>query len=72
MLGVVDASPAPEPATGRERGSAHDARRPDVAEDAALVAEPVHQPGLLQQVVELSPVLVGNLFADVGDQAFDI
>ena len=33
--------PRPRPAAGRERGAAHDPRRPDVAVDAALVAEPV-------------------------------
>jgi hypothetical protein len=43
MLGVVDAALALEPATSRDRGAAHDARCPDVAEDAPFVAQAVHE-----------------------------
>ncbi len=46
-----------DPATGGEHGTAHDARGPDVAEDAALVAQPVHQARLAEQLVELRAVL---------------
>ena len=72
VLGVVHAALALEPATGREHGAAHDARRPDVAEDAALVAQPVHEARLAEQLVELGAVLVGDLRADAGDVRVDI
>ena len=48
----------------REHGPAHQPRRPDVAEHAALVAEPVGQPGLAEQLVELAAMLLGDLAAD--------
>ena len=69
VLGVVDAALGREPATGRERRAAHDPRRPDVAEDAAFVAQAVHEARLAEQLVELRAVLLGHLRADVGDAA---
>ena len=59
------------PAASQDRPS-HQPRRPDVAVDAALVAEPVGQPGLSEQLVELGPVLLGNLAAHVGDALIDV
>ena len=55
---------AASPAAGRERGAAHDPRGPDVAVDAALVAQPVQQPRLAEELVELVLVLRGHLGAD--------
>ena len=60
----------PLPASRRpplERGAPHDPGGPDVAVDAALVAEPVHQPRLAQQLVELRSMLLGHLRTDLGD-----
>ena len=58
--------PAPRPGAGGERGAPHETGRPDVAEHAALVAQPVHEAGLAEQLVELGPVLLGHLRADLG------
>ena len=72
VLGVVDPALVRDPAAGGERGTAHDARRPDVAEHAALVAQAVHQARLAEQLVELGAVLVGHLRADAGDARVDV
>ena len=50
-----------EPAPAGEHGAAHQPGGPDVAEDTALVADPVRQPRLPEQLVELRPMLFGNL-----------
>ena len=63
MLGLVDAAPRCEPTSRREYRAAHDARRPDVAEHTTLVADPVGEPRLAEQLVEFRPVLVGDLVA---------
>ena len=52
-----------EPPTGRERGAAHEPRRPDVAVHAALVAQAVHEARLAEELVELVAVLLGHLRA---------
>ena len=72
VLGVVDPARALEAAAGRERGTAHDAGRPDVAEHAPFVAEAVHQTRFADQLVELRAVLVGYLPADVGNARVDL
>ncbi len=53
------------PPTGGERGAAHEARRPDVAVDAALVAQAIHEARLAEDLVELLAVLLGHLRADL-------
>jgi hypothetical protein len=70
MSGVVDPPLASESAAGRERGPPHEPGGPDVAEHATLVADRVGQPRLLEQLVELRPMLLGHLRAHVGDPAF--
>ena len=72
VLDVVDPSGCQSPAAPRERGASHDARRPDVAVDPALVADAVGQPGFFQQLVELGSVPVGHLPAYVGDLVLDV
>ena len=72
VLGVVDPALVLEAAAGRERGPAHDAGRPDVAEHAPFVAEAVHQTRFAEQLVELRAVLVGYLPADVGNARVDV
>ena len=67
MLGIVDPTRGGEPAAAGQHGAPGDARGPDVAEDAALVADPVHQQRLGDQLVELGSVLLGDLLADLGD-----
>ena len=66
--GSCDAPAAREPATGGERGAAHQPRRPDVAVDPRSSRSRYVQPGLAEQLVELGAVLLGDLAADVGDQ----
>ena len=70
--GVVDAPARGQPAAGRERGAAHEPRGPDVAVDAALVAEAVVEARLAEQLVELRLVLRGHLGADFGDAGLDV
>ena len=57
-----------DPTSGRERGAAHEARRPDVAVDAALVAQPVDEARLAEELVELVAVLLRHLRADLGGE----
>ena len=61
VLGVLEPACGGEPAAGGQRGAAHDPGRPDVAVDAALVADLVGQPRLVEQLVELRPMLLGHL-----------
>ena len=56
----------------RHGGPAHDPRGPDVAEDPALVADPVCQPSFFEELVELAPMLRGDLAADLGDPFADV
>ena len=72
MLGVVHRAPLDQTAAAGHGRSPHDPRRPDVAEHAALVADGGHQPRLVDQFVELGPVLVGYLPAHVGDLLLDL
>ena len=72
VLGVVDPTLGRQPATCTHHRSSHDAGRPDVAEHAALVTDPVHQPRFLEQIVELGSMLVRYLPADFGDAHFHI
>ena len=69
---LVDLPPLGDAAPALEHRPAHQAGRPDVAEDAALVAQPVGQPCLAEQLVELGPMLLGHLAADVGDRRLDV
>ena len=55
VLGGGDAAAAGDPPASREGGAPHEARGPDVAVDAALVAEAVGEAGLAEQFVELAP-----------------
>jgi hypothetical protein len=71
VLGTVDATRSSQSASRRQNCTSCDARCPDVAEYAALVADPVHQPRLSDQSVELSPVLFWYLLADGGDPLVD-
>ena len=59
------------PASGKG-GAPHEARGPDVAVDAALVAEAVGEAGLAEQLVELVPVRGGDLGADFGNAGVDV
>ena len=67
VVRFVDPPLGGEPAARRERCAPHDPGGPDVAEDAALVADPVHQARLVEQFVELRAMLLGHLGADVRD-----
>ena len=65
----------PRPATrrpARKGGAPHEARGPDVAVDAALVAEAVGEAGLAEQFVELVLVRRGHLGANFGDAGIDV
>ncbi len=72
MHGVVKPAGGRQPAASREHGAAHDPRGPDVAEDPALVPEPVQLPGLSEELVEPVLVLGGHLAAHLGDLRLDI
>ena len=63
-----DASRRPQ----RDHGATHDPRCPDVAENTTLVADLVGEPGLLQELVELVPVRLGHLGADVGNLVLEV
>ena len=70
--GVGEAAARRRPPAGRKRGTPHQARRPDVAIDAALVAQPVGEARLAEQLVELALVRRRHLGADVGDAGLDV
>ena len=70
--GLGDATARREAAAGGERGASHQPGRPDVAVDAALVAEPVREPSFAEQLVELRPVRLGDPAPNAGDQVVDV
>src|SRR4051794_13165118 len=63
MLGIVESPTLGEPPAACYDRPAHEARGPDVAEDAALVANPVGQNRLLEQLVELAAMLLRDPLA---------
>ena len=71
MLGVDhvhrlgDVASRGDPSTRGECGAAHETRRPDVAVDAALVAQAVQEARLAEELVELLAVLLRHLGADL-------
>ena len=67
-----DAAATRDPPAGRKGGAPHEARGPDVAVDATLVAEAVHEAGLAEQFVELGLVRRGDLGADFGNAGIDV
>src|SRR5713226_9721573 len=60
MFGGVDSALASQSTTGGEDRPSHQARCPDVAVDAPFIAEPVEEPRLSKELVELATVLVGD------------
>ena len=64
--------PTRHPAAGREGGAPHEARGPDVAVDAALVAEAIGQAGLAEQFVKIGPVRCRNLGANLSNAGIDV
>jgi hypothetical protein len=72
VLGAVQTPACSEPAACRERGATHQAGGPDVAVDTTLVTDPVADPGLFHQLVELRSVLLGHLRADARDLCVDL
>ena len=61
MFGIVNEGFALEAASGHEHRASHDARCPNVTEDAAFVAQAIHETSFADEVVELRPVLVRDL-----------
>jgi hypothetical protein len=54
------------------RAASSSAEGPDPSDTSELIAQPVGQAGLAQQLVELGPMLLRHLIADVGDRRVDI
>ncbi len=67
VFGVVGPALGREPATASDHGATHDPGRPDVAENTPFIADLVGEPCLLKEIVELVPVFLGHLGANVGD-----
>ena len=72
VLGVVDPPLGCEPATACQHCATHDPGRPDVAEEAALVADLVREPRLPEELVELLSMLLGHLVTDLGNLSVDV
>ena len=72
VLGLIDQPRRRGPAPAGKGRPPHQPGRPDVAEDAALITQPVCQPRLAQQLVELGAVLLGHLAAHAGDAVVDL
>ena len=71
LLGGGDAAATRDPPASRKGGAPHEARGPDVAVDATLVAEAIGEAGFPEQVVELIPIGRGNLGADFRNAGVD-
>src|SRR5258706_15250949 len=61
-----------DPSGSRKGGAPHEARRPDVAVDATLVAEAVGEASLAEQFVKLVLVRRRNLAANLGYASIDV
>ena len=72
MLGLPYAPLGAKPSPRGECRPAHQPRCPDVAEDLALIAYPVHRPSLAEQLFELGAALLGDLLAHLGDLLFHV
>ena len=67
VLGGVEPAQGGEPAARSQHGAAHDAEAQMSLKTPRLVADPVGEAGLLDQLVELLAVLSGDPAADLGD-----
>src|SRR5262245_50318858 len=67
LLASGDATATRDATACRKRGTPHDARGPDVAVDAALVAEAVGEAGFPEQFVEFGLMRRRDLRADFGN-----
>jgi hypothetical protein len=72
LFGGAEATAPHQPPTGRQRRAPHDARGPNVAVNAALVAETVSEAGLAEQFVELDLVRRRYLGANFGRAGIDV
>src|SRR5262249_50840345 len=72
LLSGGDAAASRDPPPCGKSGAAHDARGPDVAVDATLVAEAVSKAGFAEKFVKLRLVRRGNLGADFGNAGINV
>jgi hypothetical protein len=72
VLGAADATATRDPPARGKGRAPHQARGPDVAVDATLVAQAVGKAGLAKKLVELGLVHDGHLGADPGGTGLDI
>jgi hypothetical protein len=72
LIGGGEAATTGDAPASRKGGAPHETRCPDVAVDAALVAEAVGEAGLAEQFVKLVLVRRGNQGANLGNAGIDV